>query len=731
MLSNALKAQSVKGTIFDINQAPIDYADIINIRTNGHTHSDENGRFVLENTHLGDTINVIHFFYEAVKIVISDLNINARLKVSLVQKEFSLDQVTVKPRKDPNYTLSKIDLAIQPVQNAQELLKRVPGLVIGQHAGGGKAEQIFLRGFDIDHGTDINLNVDGMPINMVSHAHGQGYADMHFIIPDILENISYTKGPYDVNRGNLATAGNVSFITKDRLETSSISYQVGSFGKSKTLATLSLKDDPLNAAYISSEWTQSDGPFDASQHFKRLNIFGKWTHWTPSNDKISISASVFSSGWDASGQVPQRAVRSGLISRFGAIDSTEGGKTSRVNFTLNYNKHIDDKSHVKTDVYMSNYGFDLFSNFTFLLNDSINGDQIRQFEKRNLYGFNSTYYRNLLNSGDAKLDLKAGIAWRYDDINNVSLDRTVNRKTVVSTIKRGDIDEGNFSIFTELNYSIRKLNMNVGLRSDNFAFLYHDQLSNTYSTKSETAKTISPKATFSYTLNENTQLFAKIGKGFHSNDTRVVTDANSLLSLPAAWGTDIGANHKISNDLFLQWTLWRLHSDQEFVYVGDEGIVEPSGKSLRHGFEASVRYQPLKWMIISADANYTKAKALNTEPGNNFIPLAAPWVNSASISVIPSKASSLGLHMRNISDRPANEDNSISAVGYTILDFNTKYRFKCFEFMFETKNILNTAWNETQFATTSRLQNEITPVEEIHFTPGEPRSFYVAVKFMF
>jgi outer membrane cobalamin receptor len=728
-LCHCLHAQTVSGLVYDGNQVPIDYADIINVRTNAHTHSDENGRFLLENTKVGDTLNVIHFFYENAKFIVKDHD--SKIRVSLAEKEFNLNQVTVKPRKDPSYTLSKIDLSLRPVQNAQELLNRVPGLFIGQHAGGGKAEQIFLRGFDIDHGTDINLTVDGMPINMVSHAHGQGYADMHFIIPDVLENISYTKGPYDINRGNLATAGNVNFSTKDRLASSSISHQIGSFNRSKTLASLNLIDDQSNAAYISTEWTTSDGPFEASQHFKRLNVFGKWTHWTPSNDRISLSASMFTSAWDASGQIPERAVKNGLISRFGAIDSTEGGKTNRINFTLNHSKYIDDKSYLKTDFYFSNYGFDLFSNFTFFLNDSINGDQIRQVEKRNLYGFNSTYFRNIWNSGDAKMDIKAGIGWRYDDVNDISLDRTLNRKTIVSSIKKGNIDESNFSTFAELNYSLHKLNISAGARTDMFTFLYNDLLSARYDTKSETARAISPKATISYTMNDKTQLFAKVGKGFHSNDTRVVTDANSLLSLPAAWGTDIGANHKITNNLFLQWTLWRLKSDQEFVYVGDEGIVEPSGKSLRQGIEASLRYQPFNWMILSADANYTRAKSLDSEPGETHIPLAAPWVNSGSVSIYPSKMSSLGLHLRNIGDRPANEDNSIIAQGYAILDFNAKYQWKQIEFTFEVKNVLNTAWNETQFATNSRLQNELIPVEEIHFTPGEPRAFYVAGRFIF
>jgi outer membrane receptor protein involved in Fe transport len=219
----------------------------------------------------------------------------------------------------------------------------VPGLIIGQHAGGGKAEQIFLRGFDIDHGTDININIDGLPVNMVSHAHGQGYADMHFIMPEIIENVTYGKGPYDADRGNFATAGYVSFKTKDNPDHSFFSTEYGSFNTRRTAGLYNLISSQNESAYIASEYLLSDGPFESTQAFNRFNLFAKYTKRLENNDKLSIWASRFTSRWDASGQIPNRAVESGVISRFGAIDDTEGGNTSRSNVVLQYAKYLEQR----------------------------------------------------------------------------------------------------------------------------------------------------------------------------------------------------------------------------------------------------------------------------------------------------------------------------------------------------------------------------------------------------
>lgn len=311
------------------------------------------------------------------------------LSIQLEDKIFSIEELIVQKNIKSFQTIAEIDLKTNPVNSSQELLRKVPGLFIGQHAGGGKAEQIFLRGFDSDHGTDIALDVDGMPVNMVSNAHGQGYADLHFLIPETVQKIDFDKGPYYSNKGNLATAGYVSFQTKKTLEHNLISLEVGQFNTKRTLGLFNLINDEKQQFYVASDYQKTDGPFRSPQNFNRFNFFTKYNSKIDNHNWFSIALFHFKSKWDASGQIPQRAVDSGLIDRFGAIDDTEGGTTQRSGAIIKYEKEIDEKTNLKNTFYYSYYDFELFSNFTFFLNDPINGDQIKQKEKRNTLGFES------------------------------------------------------------------------------------------------------------------------------------------------------------------------------------------------------------------------------------------------------------------------------------------------------------------------------------------------------
>ena len=273
-------------------------------------------------------------------------------------------------------------------------MRMVPGLFIGQHAGGGKGRTNILRGFDIDHGTDLNLSVDGIPVNMVSHAHGQGYADLHFVIPETLNDISYGKGPYDVSKGNFATAGHISFTTKEKLDKNQLTVEAGQFNSYRAMTMLNVTENENSNAYVAADYNATDGPFDSPQGFHRINLFGKYNQKLGNLDKITVQASHFQSQWDASGQIPQRAVDAGLIGRFGAIDKTEGGQTSRSNFSMTHTKYLSTRSSVKSQVYYSRYNFELYSNFTLFLRDSIHGDQIRQKENRDLFGIDVQYIKD-------------------------------------------------------------------------------------------------------------------------------------------------------------------------------------------------------------------------------------------------------------------------------------------------------------------------------------------------
>ncbi|MNS84809.1 hypothetical protein D3C72_1186470 [compost metagenome] len=473
------------------------------------------------------------------------------------------------------------------------------------------------------------------------------------------------------------------------------------------------------SAYIATEYILTDGPFDSPQNFNRMNLFGKYSAILSDNSKFSILASRFKSKWDASGQIPQRLVDNGTITRFGAVDNTEGGNTSRTNFNASLSKPIDENTFLKANAFYSNYQFELYSNFTFYLEDPINGDHIRQKENRNIFGLNAEL-NNKKKLNEIDILLQYGVGFRADATKDTELSHTLNRNTTLEQIKLGDIDESNLFAYLNSEFDFGKLMISPAIRLDYFKFNYQDKLAAAYETQSESKVKLSPKLNFIFSQNNNLQFFVKSGMGFHSNDTRVVVGNNGKETLPAAIGTDIGTIWKPFPTLILNSALWYLFLEQEFVYVGDAGIVEPSGKSKRMGIDLGLRYQLNDWLYFDADANYTYARSIDEPNGQDYIPLAPDFTTTGGLSFQKANGFSGGIRYRYLENRPANEDNSIVAKGYFVSDMNVNYQYEKITFGIAIENTFNTEWNETQFATESRLQNEPEPVEEIHFTPGTP-----------
>lgn len=718
LLTNSfIFGQTITGEIVDEYKHPIQEANIHNKNTDYHTHSNELGEFTLENCSIGDTLQISYIGYESEIVVIN--NFSNSLHIILYEKVISLDEVVISPKIDALHIITDIDIQTNPVNSSQDIMRKVPGLFIGQHAGGGKAEQMFLRGFDIDHGTDINVSVDGLPVNMVSHAHGQGYADLHFVIPETVDKIDFGKGPYYEDKGNFNTAGYVDFSTKQKLENSSIKLEAGQFDSYRLLGMFNLLESNKHNAYIATEFLYTDGYFDSPQNFNRINLFGKYKGNITNNDKIGILASYFHSKWDASGQIPQRAVNSGAITRFGSMDDTEGGTTSRSNLLLSYDKFIDESSSIKSKVFLSQYNFELYSDFTFFLEDSINGDQIRQKENRMIYGLTSEYFKSF-SIGNIKGTCQAGISIRNDQTKNTELSHTINRIETLETLKLGDINETNLGAYISANIDVNKWTFNPSVRLDYFDFQYNDKLSSHYKTEEQTKALISPKFNILFNPTHDFQLYLKTGKGFHANDTRVVVAVNGKKILPAAYGYDIGFIWKPTPKMLLNMAYWYLYLKQEFVYVGDAGIVEPSGKTRRQGVDLSFRYQPLQWLFWNLDANYTYARSIEHSKGEDYIPLAPDFTLVSGLNFLFKSGIYGSINVRYLANRPANEDNSIIAKGYSITDLNAGYKWRKMSFGVQIQNLFNTKWNETQFATESRLQNETESVEELHFTPGTP-----------
>jgi hypothetical protein len=518
--------------------------------------TDETGRFVYQSIPASaKTISISAIGYHKETLSLSDFS-NGQVVVISQQPTQLSDVVITANAANPYKVISETDIKMRGVTNSQELLRIVPGLFIGQHQGGGKAEQIFLRGFDNDHGTDINMSVDGMPINMVSQAHGQGYADSHFIIPETIESTNYQKG-----------------------------------------------------MYAASEYRYSDSYFDNPQHFKRFNFFTKYHGRLNANNWLTVSASTLYSTWKASGQIPESAVNDGVLGFYGALDPNEGGVTSRTNVNAQLLTTLSNNDIVKNQFYYSRYKFDLHTNFTFYLVDTVNGDEIRQREARNLYGYNGSYHHESY-IGNTKLTTDAGINSRLDITKGSELSHTANNFTVIDPIKLGDITElGARAYLGETFQFSSKFSMNAGLRFDQFYHRYNNKLAtdstlNGIGVYTADNNIVSPKLNFYYHVNDKTQFYLLTGKGFHSNDTRVVVAQGGLQTLPAAYGADIGTVFKPTKNLLINAALWCSYLQKEYVYAGDGGSVEFSGRTRRIGVDMSGRYQPLKSLYFDADINY-------------------------------------------------------------------------------------------------------------------------------
>jgi hypothetical protein len=715
----------VKGRVLDGNtKEPLEAVTIKLKGNNTTTVTDKLGNFLIKTNDNSPTLIASYIGYTSKEF---SLAANENI-ITLDKGNMNLEEVVITGSLNDNHfnTISKIDLNLRPARSAQEFLRIVPGLFIAQHAGGGKAEQIFLRGFDIDHGTDIQVSVDGLPVNMVSHAHGQGYADLHFLIPELVNNIDYGKGPYYADRGNLNTSGYVNMQTVKSIDKNRIQAEAGQFNNFRALGMLNLlpKSNKKQNAYLASELLYFDGPFLSPQNFKRFNIFGKYNASIGRNTEFSFFTSAFSSQWDASGQIPERAVESGMVKRFGAIDDTEGGNTHRYNVSAGTTTGFSNGNLLETQLFYSRYDFELYSNFTFFLDDDVNGDQIRQVDERDIFGLNSKYIINRYN-GNSKFKTTIGLNFRADRTYNTELSHTKDRTITLEQIKLGDITESNTGIYIDEKIEHNKWLINVGARFDYLHFKYMDELTSNQKPSQDRA-IVSPKVNVQYTVNPAVQLYFKAGKGFHSNDTRVVVSNDGKEILPAAYGSDLGVILHPAKKLLLNAAVWYLYLQQEFVYVGDAGITEPSGKTRRVGVDFSGRYQFTSHLFVDANVNLARGRFTESAKGENYIPLAPTVTSTGGVSYQNQMGLNGSLRYRYLKNRPANETNTVTAKGYFVTDAAINYSKTKFEVGLAIENLFNTKWNEAQFDTESRLKDEPNPVSELHFTPGVP--FFAKIK---
>ena len=622
-------------------------------------------------------------------------------------------------------------LEARPLQRPADVLEAVPGVITTQHSGEGKANQYFLRGFNLDHGTDFRTTVDHMPVNMPTHAHGQGYSDLNFLIPELVSRISYKKGPYFAEEGDFASAGaaNINYYTKLRQPIASVG--LGSWGWKRALVASSLDSGPGTVLY-GLELFHNDGPWDHPSDYNKLNGVVSYSVGTNA-DGYTLTGMGYSGKWNATDQIPQRAVESQQLSRFGAIDPSDGGQTSRYSLSLDRHRSWSTGDfHMNT--YFIKYKLRLFSNFTFFLDDPVNGDQFEQFDDRTVYGLDPMWTFTG-KWGERQVTNRFGADVRYDDIGRVALYHTVERERL-ATVREDKVKQTGLGLFYEntvqWNDWVRTI---AGLRTDYYRARVDSSLD--VNSGSSRDRVTSPKLNFVFGPFDHTEYFLNLGQGFHSNDARGTTitvdpstgdPAEKVKPLVKTRGEELGVRSEVLPGLQSSLALWRLRLDSELVFVGDAGTTDASRPSLRRGVEWSNRYVPRPWMIVDLDLSASRARFRDDDPAGRYIPGAIDKVASFGVTLNDLGRWSYTAHVRYFGPRPLIEDNSARSHSSTLVSLRTSYKIdRRFRVNLDVHNLFNRKTDDIDYYYASQLRNEAAPVNDIHFHPAEPRSIRVAL----
>jgi outer membrane receptor protein involved in Fe transport len=615
------------------------------------------------------------------------------------------------------------DLELRPSSTPSDVMRLVPGLIIGQHHGGGKADQILFRGFDSDHGTDFQVSVDGIPVNMVSHAHGQGYADLHWLIPETIDRVEVYKGSYFPHLGDFATSGAINIITKRSDKDSTLTLAGGSYNTQRYLGILSPPDGTPFKPYIAAEIYHNDGAFKNPNNYIRYNILTKFNLVSTPNSNLNFLGTFFKTDWDASGEIPSRQIRSGEIGRFGSNDPSEGGKSERQNLSFIYN-YTDANQSLTAQTWSSWYRLRLWSNFSLFLNDPVNGDGIEQNDKRFLAGNNITYRRSYFLWG-LPTETLVGFQSRFDHI-KLGLFNQKDRVRLSTTNDNG-VQQTNLGWFAHQEIRLAEwVRAQLGARLDNFWFNVKQDGPATEPISGAASKSmINPKMNWIFTpftdndIARQTNLFLNMGGGFHSNDARVVVQ-DPAKALARYWSGELGVRTKLLNKVEFSASLWNSYLSSELVFVGDEGTFEPSGASRRQGIESEVRYDILPWLSFDSDISYTWAKFVNGDK----VPLAPRFLAFTGFTARHDSGLQARLQMRHIGRRYGIEDGSILTPTSTIFDLFLKYTWKRYDFFMQFQNLANTKYRAAEHVFESRTANELAaglPGQNgSNYTPGDP-----------
>ncbi|MBR0692538.1 TonB-dependent receptor [Bradyrhizobium lablabi] len=637
----------------------------------------------------------------------------------------SLHAPNLQPTAASATQISGAEVNALPFSRPGEALEVVPGLIVTQHSGEGKANQYFLRGFNLDHGTDLAITVDGMPINMPTHGHGQGYADINFMIPELIRSVDVRKGPYYADKGDFASVGTVSIDYLNALPKNIAELTFGSFGYARVLAAGSTKvgEGTLLTAFEANKY---NGPWEVPDDVRKLNGVLRYSQGT-ATDGLSLTAMAYSNGWNSTDQVPQRAIDQGLIDRFGSLDPTDGGTSSRFSLSGNW-AQSSQYGQTKANAFVIRSALQLYNDFTYFLDDPVNGDQFSQIDRRTVYGFDASHAFAVRLAG-IETETRVGVQARYDDI-NVGLFKTLQRQ-ILSTVRNDHVQEGSVSLWADTTARWTDwLRTTVGIREDYFA---GQVLSDTPQNSGDAqAAMTSPKVGIVLGPWSKTEFYGNAGFGLHSNDIRgatITVDPNDKVTpldrvplLVRSKGAELGIRTRVIDGLTSSLAVFVLDFDSELLFVGDAGTTEPSRPSRRVGVEWTNQYKLLPWMSLDFDLAYTHARFTDFDPVGNFIPGAPAWVASGSITFGRETGWFGALRARYFGPRPLIEDGSVNSLSSLIVNARAGYKFdNGMRLQLDVLNLFNAQTNQIEYYYLSRLPGEpIDGVADRHVHPAEP-----------
>ena len=622
--------------------------------------------------------------------------------------------------------VTRSQLEARTVYRSGEVLEAVPGLVVSQHSGEGKANQFYLRGFNLDHGTDLRTTVDGMLVNQRSHAHGQGWTDVNFLIPELTNLLEYRKGPFFAAEGDFSSAGAVNVRYANTLAQGIASVGLGQNGYARTFLAASPQLGDGNLLYA-LELFRNDGPFTVGDDFRKRNAVLRYSQGAQDNG-FNLTLMAYEASWHATDQIPQRAVDAGSLGRFDGVDQTDGGQASRYSLSGEWRRSTE-RGSSKVNAYIARTHLDLFSNFTYFLDDPVNGDQFAQPDRRTSMGINASHTWPSTSLGRSS-ETTVGIQFQNDVIDNELYNSVARQRT--STTRSDHIVQGSFGAYLENTTQwTEKFRTVAGLRADIYRFDVTS--SDPVNSGGASDAMLSPKLNLIFGPWRKTEFYASAGTGFHSNDARGTTisidpktgaTADKVSPLVRSRGLELGIRSELVAGLQSSLSVYQLDLDSELLFVGDAGTTEAGRPSRRIGVEFSNYYKPNRWLTIDADIAFAQARFRDPNPAGDRIPGAVEGVASLALAVDKLGPYFGALQLRYFGPRPLIEDNSVRSQSTATLNGRIGYKISPkLKIELEGFNLTDRKDSAIDYYYASRLKGESTTVDDIHFHPIESRSF--------